>query len=132
MGIEPSVTDPATFQSIVGEGTRWVNLTVKNTGLMPITDGSLTVDLQVKEVLGGDDTIVYFNDFESPSANIDLGADSPFSKISYTGEYELGNSSWHLDEDRYWVNGTTYEEGDVVSYNGSDYWCGNNLSLIHI
>ena len=126
VGIEPSVTDPATFQSIVGEGTRWVNLTVKNTGLMPITGGSLNVDLQVKEVLGGDDTVVYFNDFESPSANIDLGTSSPLSKISYTGEYELGNSSWHLDEDRYWVNGTTYEEGDVVFYNGSDYWCGNN------
>ncbi len=25
-----------------------------------------------------------------------------------------------------WENGVTYQEGDVVFYNGSDYWCGSN------
>ena len=89
--IEPSVMDPATFQSIVGEGNRWVNVTVKNTGLMPISGGSLDVDLEVREVLGGTDTIVYFNDFESSSANINTGTAS-FNKYSYTGEYSTGNS----------------------------------------
>ena len=122
--IEPSVTDPATFQSIVGEGNRWVNVTVKNTGLMPISSGSFDVDLEVREVLGGTDTVVYFNDFESSSANVNIGG-AQFSKFSYTGEYDAGNSSWHVDEDRYWVNGTTYQQDDVVHYNNSDYMCGN-------
>ena len=123
--IEPSVQDPATFQSIVGEGNRWVNVTVKNTGLMPISGGSVNVNLEVKEIVGGTDTVIYFNDFESSSANINPG-NSQFSKISYTGEFGLGDSSWHLDEDRYWEDGVTYQEGDVVFYNGSDYWCGSN------
>ncbi len=119
--IEPSVTDPATFQSIVGEGNRWVNVTVKNTGLMPILDGSLDVDLEVREVLGGTDTIVYFNDFESASADINTGGAS-FNKYSYTGEYESGNSSWHIDEDRYWIS-QDYDEYDVAHFNNSDYQC---------
>jgi hypothetical protein len=123
--IEPSVMDPATFQSIVGEGNRWVNVTIKNTGLMPISGGSLDVDLEVREVIGGTDTIVYFNDFESSSANINTGAAS-FNKYSYTGEYSTGNSSWHLDEDRHWESGVTYQEDDVVHYNNTDYMCGNN------
>jgi len=123
--IEPSVMDPATFQSIVGEGNRWVNVTVKNTGLMPIASGSVDVDLEVREVLGGTDTVVYHNDFESESANINL-AGAHFQKYSYTGEYSAGNSSWHIDEDRFWVNGTTYYEGDVVHFNNSDYQCGHN------
>lgn len=123
--IEPSVKDPATFQSIVGEGNRWVNVTVKNTGLMPISGGSLDVDLEVKEVLGGTDTVVYFNDFESSSPDINTGG-AVFNKYSYTGEYESGNSSWHVNEDRYWVSSTDYEEYDVVHYNNSDYQCMPN------
>ena len=123
--IEPSVMDPATFQSIVGEGNRWVNVTVKNTGLLPIVSGSLDVDLEVKEVLGGTDTIVYFNDFESSSANINIGG-AQLQKYSYTGEYSAGNSSWHLDENRMWVEGVTYQEDDIVHYNNTDYMCGNN------
>jgi hypothetical protein len=123
--IEPSVTDPATFQSIVGEGNRWVNVTVKNTGLMPISGGSLDVDLEVREVLGGTDTVVYFNDFESSSPDINTGGAS-FNKYSYTGEYESGNSSWHIDEDRYWVSTTDYDEYDVAHFNNSDYQCMPN------
>jgi len=123
--IEPSVMDPATFQSIVGEGNRWVNVTIKNTGLMPMEDGSMDVDLEVREVLGGTDTIVYFNDFESASPGINI-AGAEFHKYSYTGEYSMGNSSWHIDEDRYWDEGAVYQEGDVAFYNNSDYQCGNN------
>ena len=123
--IEPSVTDPATFQSIVGEGNRWVNVTVKNTGLMPISSGSFDVDLEVREVLGGTDTVVYFNDFESDSADINTGGAS-LNKYSYTGEYESGNSSWHIDEDRFWVSTTDYDEYDIVHFNNSDYQCMPN------
>jgi len=129
--IEPSVMDPATFQSIVGEGNRWVNVTVKNTGLMPISGGSLDVDLEVREVLGGTDTVVYFNDFESATANVNLDqdgdgiGDAQFNKYSYTGEYETGNSSWHIDEDRYWIS-QDYDEYDVVHFNNSDYQCMPN------
>ena len=124
VGIEPSVTDPSTFQSIVGEGNRWVNVTVKNTGLMPISGGSMNVDLEVREVLGGTDTVVYFNDFESESPDINIGGAS-FNKFSYTGEYESGNSSWHIDEDRYWIS-QDYEEYDVAHFNNSDYQCMPN------
>ena len=123
--IEPSVQDPATFQSIVGEGNRWVNVTVKNTGLMPISGGSLDVNLEVKEVLGGTDTVVYFNDFESTSANINTG-NAVLNKYSYTGEYAAGNSSWHIDQDRFWDSSTDYEEYDVVNFNNSDYQCMPN------
>ncbi len=124
VGIEPSVKDPATFQSIVGEGNRWVNVTVKNTGLMPISGGSLDIDLEVREVLGGTDTVIYSNDFESSSPDINLFSAS-FNKYSYTGEYEAGNSSWHIDEDRYWIS-QDYDEYDVVHFNNSDYQCMPN------
>ena len=122
--IEPSVKDPATFQSIVGEGNRWVNVTVKNTGLMPISGGSLDIDLEVREVLGGTDTVIYFNDFESSSPDINTGSAS-FNKYSYTGEYESGNSSWHIDEDRHWIS-QDYDEYDVAHFNNSDYQCMPN------
>ena len=59
---------------------------------MPISSGSFDVDLEVSEVLGGTDTVVYFNDFETDSPNINNGG-ATLNKYSYTGEYELGNSS---------------------------------------
>ena len=40
----------------------------------------------IRDSMGGTDTIVYFNDFESSSANINTGTAS-FNKYSYTGEY---------------------------------------------
>ena len=95
--IEPSSVDPSTGQAMLGEGNRWVNVTVRNTGLNAIASGSVDVNLQVKEVLGGNDTIVYSNDFEdgdNPTINI---ANAQFSKYSYTGEYPEGHSSWHLE-----------------------------------
>ena len=61
--IAPAAYNPSTGQAEIGEGTRWVNVTVKNTGLNPLS-GSIDVDLEVKEVLGGTDTVVYSNDFE--------------------------------------------------------------------
>ena len=44
-----------------------MNVTIKNTGLMPINGANFDVSLNVKEVLGGTDTVVYSNDFESTS-----------------------------------------------------------------
>ena len=95
--IEPSSVDPSTGQAMLGEGNRWVNVTLRNTGLNAIASGSVDVNLQVKEVLGGEDTIVYSNDFEdgdNPTVNI---GNAQFSKYSYTGEYPEGHSSWHLE-----------------------------------
>ena len=62
--IAPASLNPATAQAQIGEGNRFVNVTVKNTGLNPLS-GSINVDLEVKEVLGGVDTVVYSNDFDA-------------------------------------------------------------------
>ena len=51
---------------------------------MPISSGSFDVDLEVREVLGGTDTVVYFNDFETDSPNIN-SAGATLNKYSYTG-----------------------------------------------
>ena len=126
VSIEPSILDPATFEDIVGEGNRWVNVTIKNTGLMPISGANFDVSLNVKEVLGGTDTIVYSNDFESSNPNVNLDDEAYITKHSYTGEYESGESSWHIDDDRFWESGVTYDEGDIVHRNNTDYQCGGN------
>jgi len=105
--IAPAAYDPATGAAKIGEGTRFVNLTVKNTGLNPIS-GSIDVDLEVKEVIGGDDTLVYSNDFEG---NIDSTncASCSIALISYTGEYGDGSSSWHEE----W-NASTDSNGSAI------------------
>ena len=105
--IAPAAYDPATGAAKIGEGTRFVNLTVKNTGLNPIS-GSIDVDLEVKEVIGGDDTLVYSNDFEG---NIDSTncATCSIALISYTGEYGDGSSSWHEE----W-NASTDSNGSAI------------------
>ncbi len=122
--IAPAAYDPATGRAMIGEGTRFVNLTVKNTGLNPIS-GSVDVDLEVKEVLDGVDTLVYSNDFEG---NID-STNCPSCTIvkkSYTGEYGSGASSWHeeynasVDE-----NGTATDPPWEADYNPTTYmWAG--------
>ena len=91
--IAPASLNPATGQAQIGEGTRFVNVTVKNTGLNPLS-GSINVDLEVKEVLGGVDTVVYSNDFDGNEVDTNCPA-CTFSKVSYTGMYEAGASSWH-------------------------------------
>lgn len=122
--IAPASYDPATGQAMIGEGTRFVNLTVKNTGLNPIS-GSIDVDLEVKEVIDGDDTLVYSNDFEGNIDNTNCAACS-ISLVSYTGEYGVGSSSWHeeynasVDE-----NGTATDSWWEADFNPTTYmWAG--------
>ena len=105
--IAPAAYDPATGAARIGEGTRFVNLTVKNTGLNPIS-GSIDVDLEVKEVIGGDDTLVYSNDFEGNIDSTNCAACS-IALISYTGEYGDGSSSWHEE----W-NASTDSNGSAI------------------
>ena len=119
--IAPASYNPATGESQLGEGTRFVNVSVKNTGLNPLS-GSIDVDLEVKEVLGGSDTIVYSNDFDGNEDDANCPACS-FSKVSYTGMYEAGSSSWHIE-----TNSTASSEN--VSWYEADsnptgyYWAG--------
>ena len=68
---------------------------MKNTGLNPLT-GSVDVDLEVKEVVGGTDTVVYSNDFEG-NEDMTNCANCAFVKNSYTGMYGAGASSWHIE-----------------------------------
>ena len=80
---------------------------MKNTGLNPIS-GSIDVDLEVKEVIGGDDTLVYSNDFEGNIDSTNCAACS-IALISYTGEYGDGSSSWHEE----W-NASTDSNGSAI------------------
>jgi hypothetical protein len=119
--IAPASYNPATGQAEIGEGTRWVNVTVKNTGLNPLT-GSVDVDLEVKEVVGGTDTVVYSNDFEGNEDTTNC-ANCAFIKNSYTGMYGTGASSWHIESN------STADTQNVSWYeadsNPTDYyWAG--------
>tara|TARA_B110000444_G_scaffold260947_1_gene310087 strand:+ start:7486 stop:14046 length:6561 start_codon:yes stop_codon:yes gene_type:complete len=120
--IEPSSVDPSTGRAMLGEGNRWVNVTVRNTGLNAINSGSVDVNLEVKEVLGGSDTVVYSHDFETSNPLINIG-NAQLSSYSYTGEYSEGESSWHLE-----TNSTADSEN--VSWYEADsnptnyYWAG--------
>ena len=95
-------------------------MTVKNTGLNPLS-GSIDVDLEVKEVLGGTDTVVYSNDFDGNSGTSNC-SQCAFTKTSYTGDYESGASSWHIES-----NSTAATE-NVSWYeadsNPTDYYWG--------
>ena len=117
----PASYNPATGEAQLGEGNRWVNVTVKNTGLNPLS-GSIDVDLEVKEVLGGTDTVVYSSDFDGNTDNTNCPACS-FSKVSYTGDYDSGDSSWHIE------TGSTAETENVSWYEADSnptgyYWVG--------
>ena len=118
--IAPASYNPATGQAEIGEGTRWVNVTVKNTGLNPLT-GSVDVDLEVKEVVGGTDTVVYSNDFEGNEDTTNC-ANCAFVKNSYTGMYGTGASSWHLETNSTDTQNASWYEADS---NPTDYyWAG--------
>ena len=119
--IAPAAYNPSTGQAEIGEGTRWVNVTVKNTGLNPLS-GSIDVDLEVKEVLGGTDTVVYSNDFEGNEDTSNC-ANCAFSKHSYTGMYGAGASSWHIETN------STADTQNVSWYEADNnptnyYWAG--------
>ena len=118
--IAPASYNPATGQAEIGEGTRWVNVTVKNTGLNPLT-GSVDVDLEGKEVVGGTDTVVYSNDFEGNEDTTNC-ANCAFVKNSYTGMYGAGASSWHLETNSTDTQNASWYEADS---NPTDYyWAG--------
>ena len=124
VGIAPASFNPATGEAQLGEGTRFVNVTVKNTGLNPLS-GSIDVNLEVKEVLGGTDTVVYSNDFDGNEDDSNCPACS-FSKVSYTGMYGSGDSSWH-EESNASVddNGTSTDEWYEADNNPTTYmWAG--------
>ncbi len=119
--VAPAAYNPSTGEVDVGEGNRWVNVTVKNTGLNPLS-GSIDVDLEVKEVLGGSDTTVYSNDFEGNVDNTNC-PNCAFSKNSYTGMYGAGASSWHIETNSTaaTTNVSWYEaDSNPTNY----YWAG--------
>lgn len=118
VSVAPASYNPATGAAQLGEGNRYVNVTIKNTGLNPIS-GSVDVNLEVKEVLGGVDTVVYANDFDG---NEDTsGCNScAWEKFSYTGEFEEGDSSWHVETDSN-GNASAWEaDANPTNY----YWAG--------
>jgi hypothetical protein len=84
--------------------------------------GSVDVDLEVKEVVGGTDTVVYSNDFEGNEDTTNC-ANCAFIKNSYTGMYGTGASSWHIESN------STADTQNVSWYeadsNPTDYyWAG--------
>ena len=84
--IEPSSVDPSTGQAMLGEGNRWVNVTVRNTGLNAIASGSVEDNLRVKEVLGGGETIVYSSDFEDGDNQQNNIKRAEVTKYTYNGQ----------------------------------------------
>ena len=83
MSASPASFNPATGRPTLGEGTRSVNVTVSNTGL-DVISGSLTVDVAVKEVIGGTDTVVYSNDYDTAAVS-NCGAGCIWTADDYDG-----------------------------------------------
>ena len=130
VSVAPVSFNPATGAAQLGEGNRFVNVTIKNTGLNPIS-GSVDVNLEVKEVLGGSDTIVYANDFDGNEDK--SGCNScAWEKFSYTGEYDEGDSSWHVETGSTEGQNASLWEADSNPTNyywaGLDYNDGQNES----
>ena len=94
LSVSPAAYNPFTQSGQLGEGTRNVNVTVRNTGLQTVS-GSADVEVKVRDILSGTDTVVYSNDFDG---NIDSSNCSGCSldSTSYTGEWGSG-SSWHVE-----------------------------------
>ena len=107
--VSPASWDPEDRESKIGEGTRDVNVTVRNTGLQAIS-GSVDVDVSVSEVIGGTDTVVYANDFDTaPTGSC---ANCNLVGVSYSGE--VSGSYWHV------------EDGGNNSGNGDEYEADTN------
>ena len=118
--IAPASTDPATGNAQLGEGTRFVNVTLMNTGLNPVS-GSVDLDLSVKEVAGGVDTVVYSNDFDGNIDNTNCSACN-WVGASYTSDFAPG-TSWHAETNSTAAseNVSTYE----ADHNPTTYmWAG--------
>ena len=116
--ISPASWDPDTRQPTVGAGTRNVNVTVKNTGLQAIS-GSVDVDVAVKEVVGGTDTVVYANDFDNPSTG-SCGGGCTLQGVSYSGE--VSDTYWHVEQG---ANNSGNGNADEADTNPTDFmWVG--------
>jgi hypothetical protein len=94
LSVSPAAYNPFTQSGQLGEGTRNVNVTIRNTGLETVS-GSSDVEVKVRDILSGTDTVVYSNDFDG---NVDSSNCSGCSldSTSYTGEWGSG-SSWHVE-----------------------------------
>ncbi len=107
--VSPAAYDYEDQEMKIGAGTRNVNVTVRNTGLQSIS-GSVDVDVAVKEVVGGTDTVVYANDFDTaPTGSC---SNCAISGVSYSGE--VSGSYWHV------------EDGGNNSGNGDEYEADTN------
>jgi hypothetical protein len=115
--VSPASWDPETRRATIGEGTRNVNVTVRNTGLQSIS-GSVDVDVSVKEVIGGTDTVVYANDFDS-AATGNCGSCNMVG-VSYSGE--VSDTYWHVEDG---ANNSGNGDPDEVDTNPTDFmWVG--------
>jgi hypothetical protein len=116
MSVSPASYNPDTGRMTVGEGTREVNVTVQNTGLDSIS-GSIDVEVSVKEITGGTDTIVYSNDYES-AATVNCGSGCVWGSADYDGEEFF----WHEETA---TNHSSTPLGYDADINPSDYmWAG--------
>ena len=107
--VYPASYDYEDQEMKIGAGTRNVNVTVRNTGLQAIS-GSVDVDVSVKEVVGGTDTVVYANDFDTaPTGSC---SNCNMVGVSYSGE--VSGSYWHV------------EDGGNNSGNGDEYEADTN------
>jgi len=116
--ISPASWDPETRQQTVGAGSRNVNVTVKNTGLQGIS-GSVDVDVAVKEIIGGTDTVVYANDFDNAVTG-SCGGGCTLQGVSYSGE--VSDTYWHVEQGS---NNSGNGEADEADSNPTDFmWVG--------
>ncbi len=95
LSVSPATYNPFTQSAQLGAGNRDVNVTVRNTGLETVS-GSADVEVKVRDILSGTDTIVYANDFDG---NVDSSNCSGcnLDAVSYSGEWGSG-SSWHVEQ----------------------------------
>ena len=115
--VSPAAYDYEEQEMKIGAGSRNVNVTVKNTGLQAIS-GSVDVDVSVKEVVGGTDTVVYANDFDTAPT----GSCSSCNMVGVSYSGEVAGSYWHVEDgSNNTGNGDEYE----ADTNPTDYmWAG--------
>jgi len=115
--VSPAAYDYEDREMKIGAGTRNVNVTVRNTGLQSIS-GSVDVDVSVKEVVGGTDTVVYANDFDTAPTGSCSGCN--MVAVSYSGE--VTGSYWHVEDGN---NNTGNGDPNEADTNPTDYmWAG--------
>ncbi|MDP6900137.1 MAG: VCBS repeat-containing protein [Candidatus Thalassarchaeaceae archaeon] len=118
--VSPASWDPVDRETKIGEGTRNVNVTVRNTGLQTIS-GSVDVDVTVSEVTGGTDTVVYANDFDTAPSGTCSGC--TISKASYTNE--VSESYWHIEDGS---NNSGNGNAEEVDTNPTNFmWVGSQF-----